>query len=337
MNKPWQPLLNNIAQLWDIQPNSIQLIRDVMNRVYRGITKQGLPIIIRLVQEERRSLADIQEEIALLMYLREYSNEYCRLYPNQFGQLVATFTQQEITYHVSCFYQQEGNGEIANDSALWDQLLFIDIGRLIGRLHRLTADFELKHSIKRHHYSQEEAFNDLRHYTTGVPDKVISAIEQLLAKIGVQATNTGYGLVHGDIKQDNFFYTSQNNLFLYDFDHCCQCWKIYDLVVPLYFNYSYPLCRISTATDNSALHFLRALVEGYQKEHHLDRWQLALIPDLLALREALLYLIVKKIEHKIDVANNKSMKQEFNAAYQIMEDRLINQIPHFEFDFTKIY
>lgn len=336
MNKTWQPLLNDIAQLWDIQPNSIQLIRDVMNRVYRGITKHGLAVIIRLVQEQRRSLLDIQEEIALLMYLQEYSNEYCRLYPNKFGQLVATVIHQESTYHVSCFYQQEGNTEVAHDSPAWGQALFIEVGRLMGRLHRLTANFEQKHSSNRHHYYQEETFKDLRHYTTDVPDKVILAIEQLLAKIRLHTTDTAYGLVHGDIKQDNFFYTSQHNLFLYDFDHCCQCWKIYDLVVPLYFNYSYPLCRINTATDNSALHFLGTLVEGYQKEHDLDLRQLALIPDLLALREALLYLIVKKIEHKLDVTNNKSMRQEFNSAYQIMEDRLSNQIPHFEFDFTKI-
>ena len=336
MDYSWQLVLNPIAKHWNLKLESMQLIRDVMNRVYRGQSSTGEKIIVRLVDNERRAIDDINQEIQWINYLNTRGREYCKLYPSPSGDFVKTCEHHDASYHVSCFYEQEGAGEILPNTTLWNNSLFTDLGAAIGKLHRLTTEYEQQQVITRHHCYQEEVFKSLSDFSSKVPEKVLLAIETLLNKIRSYPTNTSYGLVHGDIKQDNYFYTNKQQLFLYDFDQSCQSWKIYDLVVSLYFNFSYPLCKIPTATEHDAVYYIQMLIEGYNKEYSFAKQQLKLIPDLLALREALLYLVVKKIEGKLDITNNKTMAHSFSRAYQVMEQRLTQQIPHFDFDFTRL-
>lgn len=331
----WKPFIKRSAKLWDIDPLSVQLVRDVMNRVYKGSDRNKKQLIIRFVSSERRSIEDLDEEMLWLEFLNQKASCFCRPVRSLANKLVEEVSFGGKTMHISCFHKQVMAQEIQSNACEWNASLFNKVGQLTGRLHHLTCIYERQHQTQRHSCLQETIFKEnYKKYLAKDDENAIEPIELLLKKLSLLPTSNGYGLVHGDIKQDNYFIDEHNQLFLYDFDQSCLAWRIYDLVVSLYFNYAYPLCKIVASNDEKAKDYLSALLDGYALEHPVDKNQLSLIPDLLKLRECLIYLLLKKLRAKPDIINSPMLSQQLIPAMQTMKHRIIHDIPMFEIDFT---
>jgi amicoumacin kinase len=317
-----------VCKLWDINSDSIELIRDVMNPVYSGRTKKGQAVIIRLVESARRDVSVVQAEIDWLDYLYGFDLSICELIASQEGLMLHTLCVGNKECHVSCFKKQEGSGEIMTDSAQWNKALFQKVGAFTGKLHRITAGFTPTPNVRRHSFFQEEVFLSEEDLNLPNDPRVTDAIVNNLNALKAKVCDMPLQLIHGDIKQDNFFYKPDGQLFFYDFDQSCYCWNVYDLVVSLYFNYSYPLCLIPGSGQKDAQYYAQHWLDGYSREYNMPDAQIALIPELCTLRESLIYLIVKKIEPKLDLKNNKSMSAGFDKAYKVIENRLKNNEPY---------
>ncbi len=68
--------------------------------------------------------------------------------------------------------------------------------------------------------------------------------------------------------------------------------------------------------------------KGYNKENNIDSYWLKQIPDLLKLREMILYVVLNK---KLDLENiNENQKNRLNR----MRYNIENDIPYVDIDFT---
>lgn len=315
-------VLQQVCKLWPIEFSSITLIRDVMNAVYQGRTSLGHELIIRLVASERRSMEQVQAEIAWLEYLYPHNLPICQLMLSQNSTYMEVITDAQQTYYVSCFFKQQGHAQIATTDVTWGPALFEDMGRFAATLHQLTEEFVLPKLVHRHSCIQERPFHDDYYALVDNQDVVVS-IKRLLHKLSGHSKQQDFMLLHADLKQDNFFYLDSGELFVYDFDQSCYAWTLYDLVVPYFFNYHYPLCRIDGADADAGKRFIDAWMQGYGSVRSIDESQWQIFNDLCSLREALIYLIVKKIEPKLDVSNNPMMTTSFDSYYREAERRFL--------------
>lgn len=333
----WQPFLKEVVLVWNLVPESISFIHDLDSRVYFAKSFSDEHLIIRITPVTRRSEEELCAELDWLSFL---SQQGARVFP----KIVATNTQVPFLkmqhdgneYWVCCFVRFAHRPPINNCSAIWNADLFTQVGEMTGYLHKLTSGYS--HKAKHHHYDEDFDLGDLTSHEEYVDQTVLSAVNSLLTKLKKYPRQQGYGLLHGDIKQDNYFLSATDKtLFLVGFDDNCQCWLVYDFVVSLYHNYVNPLTKITKYSNDDVIAHMRALLYGYEKHLRFERMLLFLVPDLLALCEAKQYLKLKRLEKQgVVFAKSDRQREIFAKACKQMEQQIIKAMPHFGIDFTKI-
>jgi Ser/Thr protein kinase RdoA (MazF antagonist) len=331
---PYHEALAAVSDEWGIAADGIELLRAGQNHVYGGRLASGKTVIIRVTDDRHRAAALIRGELSWLTFLSENGCAVPTPLPGRDGRLLITRRGMGRTLHVVCFDRLDGSVVRAGDDAQWTPTLFRDLGRALGRIHRLNASYRPGPGTRRYVWYQETEYRHLSDYRRRLPSRVLDAIESHIAALRQWPATAGtYGLIHNDVYADNFLY-KDGQVQLFDFDQACYGWYVYDLISPLYPHYVFPAVRIPGATVADAASFFADMVEGYRTEHRLTASQLAGAGDLLRLKEILVYLIVREQFEQWAETLHVS-RASLRAGFAAVEDRLLNNKPVIDLDFTK--
>jgi Ser/Thr protein kinase RdoA (MazF antagonist) len=284
-----------------------------------------------------RRLEQIESELTWLDHLSQHGCSVPTPVRTDHGELVETFEHNGGDYHVALFERLGGND-------LWCRAEITslpeyqrNLGQVLGRLHRASDSVQLPERLRRGQWYEETEIlmpAQIPAEFHGPTAEAMYCHQENMRALAATADPRHYGLCHGDVHGGNMLY-DQGHIWLLDFELGCYSWRILDFSVLLMCDYLVPIWRMEGASPAAAREFIQNLVAGYREEHDFDSTQLELLPELLGIREIIIYTVTKHDPEKWDQAipRRHGTTAEFIAW---MEDRWSNGRTDYRLNFSGI-
>ncbi|KMM39294.1 phosphotransferase enzyme family protein [Guptibacillus hwajinpoensis] len=307
MEQKLRELLNNLY------PVDIIKVESVTNEMYLCKTEQGdyYARVTNYKSEEEQV-----EEVQYTNFLYEEGFGVTPSISSFDGKAVEKITLDD--YHVSTVLYQSAPGVHLSKNE-WNANVLKELGRQIGRLHRLSKKFEEVHPvkyIKDWHENEEYAFLN---YIPKEETAIRSIAQEILSAIRKLPKNhSTYGLLHGDLCLENALFDGESNVTMIDFQDCEKHYYIYDLAVPIYSALEYSFVGGGNIVEYGR-DITKAILDGYQEENDLSEEMVDQLPLFLKLKEVFEYSLMHMYwdkemltEDQIRLMNNFRMRIERN-------------------------
>ena len=269
-------------------------------------------------------------------YLAEHGVRVSKPVRSQNGNLLETLQADAIPLHVASFLKGRGmrvpdNGYRCRSDAPIEEY-FQNWGRVLGRMHALTKDYQpISEQVRRPAWS--EIHRSRLAVEARVPDRlpvVRDQIRLLLEEIlSLPQDRDSYGLIHGDFNDGNFTVDYTNgDITVFDFDDSCYFWFIYELAAAWEGGIGRAMFLDLEERQAFMDHYMEQLMRGYDWENSLSSEWLTRLPLFVRLIQAeeLLHFV-----QYIDEAD-EALQAELDYKIKCIEE----QIPYMGF-FDSIY
>lgn len=319
-------ILAQVADRYGVQPAAIELLGGFESFVFQ-VELAGQQTILRISHSSRRPAAMIHGEVEWINYLAERGVPVARALDSVNGNLVEVVEAAQGDFLAVSFEKAPGGPVKRQD---WQPALFVSLGRLIGRMHRLTRDFRPgEPGIKRPEWYQEsEGFVSRR--LPVEQGAIVERFAALLAHLHTLPTGPeSYGLVHTDVHAGNF-HLDGDRLTLFDFDDCQYSWFADDIAMALF--YAIPFGRSENEAKDAIRTFFSHFMVGYRQEYDLELAWFEQIPTFMKTRELAVYAAI--YEH---VAGDMSRLGDWDGRFMAGRvGRIANDVPVIELDFVQL-
>jgi amicoumacin kinase len=276
---PRDEILTSACALWGVE-NKLTLIRGNENWVYcLGETEY----IFRFTNKYHRDFPELAAEIHWIQFLEESGCRVAAAIPSSSQLLIHQLPED---WSVSVFQRAPGK-RLSTDSDFNEQIFF-NWGKLIGKMHKLTPSYQPITST-RHHWDQDEGFKISQNALLEADPQhpMVIAFSDLIRQLQeLPRTPDGYGLIHADLHHGNFFVDDQNELTAFDFDDSHYGWFVNDIAVIFA---SLDLSQRMGGLTSNMEHFLPIFMQGYKTENQLSPDWLKHLNTFIHFRFALLY------------------------------------------------
>ncbi|MCA1056573.1 phosphotransferase [Rossellomorea aquimaris] len=319
-----EELLETAAKRFGCESSQAKKLGDFENYVYE-VHKEGVPYILRLTHSSHRSAKEVEAELRWVNYLHENGVNVSLVNDSLDGKLVEVLKAGETFFYVCLFDKAPGKPVGINDP-LFDDSLFRKWGRVTGKMHRVTKQYEASEYI-RGRWDED----DVLQYAKYLPshDSIIlgKAEENKKGLQALEETPENFGVIHSDIHPGNFFY-HEGEIHVFDFDDSMQFFFLSDIAIPLYYSvwWKYRKDSLETRSEFGEA-FLTAFLSGYLEESPLEEEWIEHLPAFLSLRDFTLYTVFHK---KWDVKHLSQVEEELLTG---IRNRLLNDEPIVEIDF----
>jgi Ser/Thr protein kinase RdoA (MazF antagonist) len=275
-------ILNETMLRFGISPEKIRFLGGFESYIYNYSHEDG-EYILRIGHSLRRTQELIQGEVDWINYLATGGASVAKAVLSNNNQLVEYIDDHQGEYFMATAFEKAPG--VPPTSDLWNEVLFKAWGRLLGRIHALTKDYEpADPSWRRGEW--DSPGNML--VETWLPPSETEVLEKFRGLMRHLSTlpkgRDNYGLIHQDAHAGNFTVDQDYTITLFDFDDCVYGWFIYDIAMVLFYGLM--------GHEDDPVHiqyFCRHFLDGYQQENALDPEWLVEIPYFLKLREIDLY------------------------------------------------
>jgi len=319
-----EQILQEAMSRFAIPEGSIRILDGFESFIYE-YTKNGEQFILRIAHSLRRSEALIHAEVEWINYLAENGTGVAKAVLSANNQLVESIPDSEGDFFlVAAFVKAQG---VHAWEYGWNKNLYVTYGKLIGRMHALTKDFQPSHPEWKRPQWNDEIMLDIHRNLPESEAPVKSKFDELVKHISLLEKNReNFGLVHFDAHAGNFFVNENGNITLFDFDDCCYHWFSNDVAIVLFY-------MIRGTDDQSEFvdDFMAHFLKGYQQENIFATDWLKQIPMFLKLREIDLYSVIHR---SFDVNNLQDRWAAFFMKNR--KERILNDVPFLDFDFTSL-
>ncbi|WP_139376902.1 phosphotransferase enzyme family protein [Halobacillus salinus] len=201
----------------------------------------------------------------------------------------------------------------------WNADVLKELGRQIGKLHRLSNKFEEQQTIRYINDWQDNEEYDFLKYIPKEESGIRQMAREVLSSIKTLPKNdSNYGLLHGDLWLENILVDKGLDLTMVDFQDCEKNYYIFDLAVPIYSALEYSFVGGGNIIDYGK-DITKAIIEGYQEENVLPSEMLEKLPLFIKLKELFEYNLMhmywdkeKLTEEQIRIMNHFRMRIEMN-------------------------
>ena len=285
--------------------------------------RENQPFILRLGHSLRRTIHLIQGEVDWINFLARGGADVSPAVLSQQDKLVEPIADGDGEYFLATAFVKAAGRPPQDDD---ETPTFIErYGQAIGRMHRLTQDYEPADAAWRRPHWDDPIMQDLDGF---LPPSEARAQQKLLAQIEhlrqLPRERESYGLVHQDAHGGNFFVDETGALTFFDFDDCCYTWFVADIAIVLFY--------AAIGKDDAAAytsHFLPHFLRGYQRENRFPVAWFAQMPHFLKLRELELYALI----HRSHDVNN--LTHWWDIRYMTgRKERIEQDVPFIDFDFA---
>jgi len=296
-----------------IYPVEITKVEAVTNEMFRCIAKQGV-YFARITNY--KSYDEQLEEVTYTNYLYKkglgVSPAIVSINGNEVEKI--RFNNKEV---LIVLYEAAKGKHLSRNQ--WNADVLKELGKQIGKLHRLTRKFEETHSVKYiNDWHQNEEYAFLK-YIPEEETTIRDVAQEILTKINnIPKNKSNYGLLHGDLWLENVLVDRDMKLSMVDFQDCEKNYYIFDLAVPIYSAIEYSFVGGGNITKYES-DITKAIIEGYQEENNLPKEMLEKLPLFIQLKEVFEYSLMhmywdkeKLTEEQIRIMNHFRMRIEKN-------------------------
>jgi Ser/Thr protein kinase RdoA (MazF antagonist) len=325
-NSPY--ILTEASRRYGISASDLHRLGSFESFIF-DFKRNGEDFILRINPATNHSTNLIRGELEWIDYLADNGVSACRPLPSTNGSLTEVVKLDNIdedpeAYYTLTAFARAAGGTAGKDD--WNDKLFIEWGRVIGRMHALTKNYTPSDpSFTRPTWHEDD---DLRadKYLPASQTEVLRKYADLLEHLHALPTDReSYGLVHEDMHHGNF-YVNSGHITIFDFDDCQYHWFAADISIPLF--YVMRNTKLNDRSPQFAKRFFSCLLEGYHRENSINSSWLEEIHWFLKLREMILYIIIYAEDaHQLNGWCRDFMKDR--------RYRIENDIPVIDIDFGR--
>ena len=163
-------------------------------------------------------------------------------------------------------------------------------GKIVGKIHVLSNQFqpERNRNFIDEHFLIDIPLERIKNFLNEKKNEYLETFSFFqekaksdINKFKVLIDNDEWGVIGGDFHINNYIYTKNNKITLFDFDLCGYGWRAYDLAV-----YKWSLstfCNGKPLKDAALL--WKAFLEGYSRQRKLSDRELEIIPTFVKVRQ----------------------------------------------------
>ena len=301
-----------LEKLNHLYPINIKKVISATDEMYRCIAEQGI-FFARITNY--KTYEEQLEKVKWTDFLHCEGLGVAPSIASVEGRIIETINLEEEKLAV--LYKAAPGKHLPRNQ--WNASVLKELGRQIGRLHRLSKKYEKMEGTKHiKDWYENEEYNFLKYIPyeqTIIREKareVLSMIEELPKSEG------SYGLVHGDLWLENILVDSDSKISMVDFQDCEKHYYLYDLAVPIYSALEYTFEGKGNITEYGRA-IIKAIIEGYQEENNMDPEILDKLPLFITLKEIFEYSLMymywnqqKLHEEQIRIMNHFRIRIEQN-------------------------
>lgn len=293
------------ARLYGVPVESITSIGGFENFVYE-FHKDQQDYILRFVHSGHRTFELVLAEIEFIDYLAINEANVSKVVHSVNNQIVEKISLNNTHYFsVSAFEKAPGTYVTVADLS---PELYQKLGQGVGKMHRLTKEFNPVH--RRLHW-HEENFRDVAIRALDEEDKdILVLFDQISSTIKTFPMNKdNYGLIHTDLHFHNMYY-DQDKLTFFDFDDCAYKHFLSDIAIIIYYHFMHQ--RLEKEEYNQKVRFvLTNLMKGYQLENKIPQNFFDNLNEFILLRSVVLYIVLVAAGYKNSEDSRKSDYAKF--------------------------
>jgi len=279
-------IFDRILSFWQLDKEKTEELKGFESFIYKT-EYRGTPAVLKISHTDRRSIKNLEGEIEFTQFLGSRDLRVPEILSNEEGRTICEAKAERGHFTGVLYSYLEGTPPGDED---WNSQLAEKIGRMLGRMHKMTKDFTPRERKRPDIF--EEFGPTFGNYLDDEDNLVVERIQTLYQELkSFPQTKENWGMVHVDFHGGNFS-LYQGEIGLFDFDDCQYSWFAHDIAMALF--YMLPP-RVTTEEDLQRGHdSLNQLLSGYLKENSLSGKELIRIPLFLKLREMELYALIKR-------------------------------------------
>jgi Ser/Thr protein kinase RdoA (MazF antagonist) len=300
-------LLEKICILYSIDINNLVFITAVDNNFVFSFQKDNAEYILR--GGTRHPPDQVQAELDFVLFLDLCGIKVSVPILSNNERYLELVEHDNKMINVIVFEKAPGNLVRLDDPNEWNEQLWEEMGRILGKLHAAALKFNSIQIIAKRISAFEMLQTMIDDNLNPVKDvRVIQRYNALKNKLQqLPKDNNAYGLIQYDFHTHNFN-VHNGEIIVYDFDDSYYFFFMYDLAA----------CIHETIWDvpdaekiDFANKFVPALWKGYSEEYKLDRKWLQYLPDLLKWREFDIYATL------VETYNDKTTPERYFAKLEV--------------------
>lgn len=284
-----EEILAEARARYGIAPEQIKLLDGFESFMFE-FQKNGRDYILRLGHSRRRTPELIHGEVDWINYLADGGAGVARAVLSENGELVELIDDGRDGQFLATAFVKALGGSAWRDG-FWNERMFVNYGRLLGRIHHLSKSYQPANPAWARPHWDDPMMQFASEIFPVADTAVLSRYQDLMAYLrSLPQDRDGYGMIHQDAHGGNFFVDEEYNLTLFDFDDCVYGHFAYDLAMVLFY-------AITNEPDPAATarQLWPPFMRGYRGENELHGRWLAEIPHFMKLREIDLYAQLRSI------------------------------------------
>ncbi|MEA0553426.1 phosphotransferase [Lysinibacillus irui] len=310
----------------EIYPVDFIIVEAVTNEMFRCTATQG-EYFARITNY--KGYDEQLEEVTYTNYLHNEGLGVSPAIVSIKGRVVEKITLNNKELLTVLYESAAGNHLPRNE---WNANVLKELGRQIGKLHRLSRKFEEIHPTR---YINDWYENEEYAFLKYIPEEettIRDVAQEILSTIkNMPQDSSNYGLLHGDLWLENILVDQDLKLSMVDFQDCEKNYYIFDLAVPIYSAIEYSFVGGGNIIEYGR-GISKAIIEGYQEENNLPKEMLDKLPLFIKLKEIFEYSLMHMYwnkenlaEEQIRIMNHFRMRIEKDHSF-LDTNGLLNQI-----------
>jgi Ser/Thr protein kinase RdoA (MazF antagonist) len=272
-------ILATARERYGIAAQDIKLLDSFESFMFE-FAKNGCNFILRLGHSRRRTPDLIHGEVEWINYLADGGAGVARAVLSNNGELVETIDDGQGGQFLGTVFEK-ARGDFPHGSGRWNERLFVAYGRLLGRIHRLSKEFQPARPAWTRPVWDDAIMQYAERYIPVGQAAVLARYREVMAYLRLLPQDRqSFGMIHQDAHAHNFFVDEDYNLTLFDFDDCVYGHFAYDLAMVVFYGVTNEPDPPATAAE-----LWPAFIRGYREENQLSTRWLAEIPHFMKLRE----------------------------------------------------
>lgn len=283
-------ILENAVRHFSSRNTQVSFVGGYQNYVYE-YKQDDKHFILRLTPSTNRSENLVQSELEWVSFLANKGVSVSQPILSKNSRLTEVVYLSE-GYFTCAVFEKACGRRVEYPECLQDNTLYERLGRLTGKLHALSKEYQpQERSGRRHDWSNNWFLQNIElipKTQVGVRASY-SRLKKMICSL--PKDERSYGLIHGDINVGNFRVNDLGEVTLFDFDEAQYSWFVEDIAIQLYYLvYVYGGNDGVRLREEQARRFMNHFMKGYSLEHSLDEYWLKQIPIFLRLRELIVYI-----------------------------------------------
>lgn len=316
-----------IAKKFNEYVLSVQYITTCRNIIYKAICKDS-SFVIRLTDQSVRTKYQIESELRFQEYLYENGADVTKPLTTIHNEKVINCVIGTKQYYVSAFTFAEGLD--------WDERVdespkvLYQIGKALGKIHKLSKRYNAENYIRRQWYEQKELIEApelFEKYDRELYHSFMGYIDQM-KKLGNDRDR--YGLTHGDYLMSNYM-VDKEKVTIIDFDECEYSWFAMDLAICIrcYLIGDEPETVVEKVERAELIHY--NLLLGYQSENTITSDMIYDLNKYIRVRDYI------EIAQLIRIARQDRPLCDIEARLLKADlDRVLHDKPFIKYDLSRI-